>query len=1053
MVVVYCAIEMNRLDYIRKNQNDLRLDYLSGLYDVVSRGEREGITVGSKIMLRNTFTGGPRYMYNHYLDALAICRSLGNPQFFITFTCNVKWPEIKCYMAQCPELTPNDRADIVCRVFEQKVIEFIKFLKEVKTFGYVCAVLSTTEFQKRGLLHCYTLLWVDSKSELQDAQHIDEFISAEIPDPAEDPCGYKWVTELMMHGPCGSANSSASCTQGPDRILAKISNSEASTSIPGNNKPIDEIQNYVDGRFICPFKAWWRIFDFPIHSRELAVQILSVHLENMQRVNFRERDRLDIIVNLPEKKKTTLTEWFVYNNENTDGRHLSLIHPNKRAECEALGLLGDDKEWDIALQESTALATSNEVRILFAQILIYCDVSDPIKLWIKHWEAMSDDIPANISKATRIPNYHVNTAKLKGYILYELEAVLNGFGKSVTDFGLPLPPKHLLKDLENKLLMEEKNYKCDLLKQEAAESVPKLNHDQKKIYDLIMGASLANQQELLFVYGHGGTEKTFLWKTVISLLRAEGKIVLAVASSGIASLLLPAGRTAHSRFKLPLELTDESLCHAKKSQLGNLLVEANLIIWDEAPMNDMRCFEKLDRILRDLMDAPNLLFGGKKILLGGDFRQTLFVKKGATKEELIAASIAESHLWWYFKICTLKKNMRLLRYDLTTEKRQRSEAFAKCLLDVGNGEIGEPDEVDARDSSWITILPGYLVTANETGLSQLIDFIYDDTTLRTPTAETLQEKAIVCPKNETPDIVNAKILSDIEGPSKTYLINDQAIPMGKETSETELLYPMKYLNTITFPRFPPHELELKVGSPIMLLRNVNLSGGLCNGTRMIVKTLMSKLIEAQIITGRRVGKKVFIHRIPLTYKDPNLSFTFKRTQFPVKLCYAMTINKSQGQSLSKIGIYLSKPVFSHGKESEFPEHHFECIPYNQLASRIPYRDENSKMIYPILTVNTVGKKHIFQIRFAPSTKKGAGKFVVEDILDIQTAVETHSTGTNTVLATISATTMKESTSKDKSTPGIVLTANPTKTINEPTNKDKQIPVSSNLEYLYSESAS
>ncbi|GKC88679.1 retrovirus-related pol polyprotein from transposon TNT 1-94 [Tanacetum coccineum] len=158
---------------------------------------------------------------------------------------------------------------------------------------------------------------------------------------------------------------------------------------------------------------------------------------------------------------------------------------------------------------------------------------------------MHDDIPTKVSKATRIPNYHVNTAELQGYILYELKAILNGFGKFVTEFGLQAPPQHLLKDLKNKLLMEEKNYKRDLLMQEVIHSVPKLNHDEKKIYDLIINASDTNQQELLFVYGH-------------------------VASSGIASMLLPAGRTTHSRFKLPLELTNESLCHAKKkSQLGN----------------------------------------------------------------------------------------------------------------------------------------------------------------------------------------------------------------------------------------------------------------------------------------------------------------------------------------------------------------------------------------------------------------------------------------------------------------------------------------------------
>nr|GEY60964.1 DNA helicase [Tanacetum cinerariifolium] len=121
----------------------------------------------------------------------------------------------------------------------------------------------------------------------------------------------------------------------------------------------------------------------------------------------------------------------------------------------------------------------------------------------------------------------------------------------------------------------------------------------------------------------------------------------------------------------------------------------------------------------------------------------------------------------------------------------------------------------------------------EQRLLDIIDFIYDDTTLKAPTASALQEKAIVCLKNNTADAVNVKILSTIKSTAKTYLSRDEAIQMGRETCKTELLYLMEYLNTITFPGFPPHELQLKVGSPIMLLRNVNLSGGLCNGTRMI----------------------------------------------------------------------------------------------------------------------------------------------------------------------------------------------------------------------------
>ncbi|GJR43766.1 DNA helicase [Tanacetum coccineum] len=336
-------------------------------------------------------------------------------------------------------------------------------------------------------------------------------------------------------------------------------------------------------------------------------------------------------------------------------------------------------------------------------------------------------------------------------------------------------------------------------------------------------------------------------------------------------------------------------------------------MWDESPMNDRRCFKTLDRTLWDILNQPDHLFGGKTVVLGGDFRQTLPVKKGASRNETIRSSIANSYLWYHFKIYYLTENMRLNNQILSEIDKHRTTTFARWLLDNGNGQIGIPDDSDPDNTSWVDIPDEHCIPNDDDGIPNLINFIYDADTLHHPSAVKLQEKPIVCPKNDTADIINNKILSLLTTTTRTYLSYDDAIPHTHDDGEIELLYPKEYLNSLSFPGLPPHNLTLKVGSPIMLLRNMNIAGGLCNGTRLIVSQLLPKVIEARIITGTRINQKVFLPRILLTVNDPRRPFIFRRKQFPVKVCYAMTINKAQGQSLKKIGIYLAEPVFGHGQ--------------------------------------------------------------------------------------------------------------------------------------------
>ncbi|GJY75074.1 DNA helicase, partial [Tanacetum coccineum] len=465
----------------------------------------------------------------------------------------------------------------------------------------------------------------------------------------------------------------------------------------------------------------------------------------------------------------------------------NIVYPTCRAACEALGLLENDREWEITLEEAALTATPAELRTLLAHILTFCQVSDPIKLWNRTWKSMSEDIPYTSSISLNIPNLHIDDSDLEDYVLYELEDCLNHCSKSLTDFGLRMPPEHLMSVLRNRLLMEEKNYDRTLLAAHRDQLLPQLNDKQRRIFILIMDACFNNRQELVFVYGHGGTGKTFLWKTLIFSLRSEGKIVLAVASSGIASLLLPAGRTAHSRFKIPLDLTDSTVCLIKKNtQLATLIKETSLIIWDESPMNERRCFESLDRTLRDLLDQPNRLFGGKTVMLGGDFRQTLPVKTNASRNQIIHSSIAKSYIWQHFKIYYLTENMRLNNSNLQDIDRERVSIFAQWLLDIGNGNIGTPDDCDPENCSWVDIPEHYCIPDDGDGISNLINFIYDNETLHYPSAVKLQDKAIVCPKNDTTDIINNKILSLLPGRTYTYLSYDDAIPYGHDGEEVEL---------------------------------------------------------------------------------------------------------------------------------------------------------------------------------------------------------------------------------------------------------------------------
>jgi hypothetical protein len=123
----------------------------------------------------------------------------------------------------------------------------------------------------------------------------------------------------------------------------------------------------------------------------------------------------------------------------------------------------------------------------------------------------------------------------------------------------------------------------------------------------------------------------------------------------------------------------------------------------------------------------------------------------------------------------------------------------------------------------------------------------------------------------------------------------------------------EFLNTLNPNGFPLHVLSLKENCPVILLRNLNVKDGLCNGTRLVVKRISSRLLICKFPSDNRNEKEILIPRISLDSNEDAFPFIMTRRQFPVRLAFSMTINKAQGQTLKRVGIYLNEPVFGHGQ--------------------------------------------------------------------------------------------------------------------------------------------
>ena len=273
-----------------------------------------------------------------------------------------------------------------------------------------------------------------------------------------------------------------------------------------------------------------------------------------------------------------------------------------REACFKLGLLEDDNQYHMGMEEASVSNSAVSLRSLFAVILTWCEPSNPLEIYEHHKETMAEDFlhqyrttlgNADLDYSDDIFNLALNDLQDK---------VLSMGGRELPEYGLP-QPQLVDTDRFARVYHGEINYDQGEQRTYVELNLPLLTSDQREVYDCFCSMIDGDEGGILFLDAPGGTGKTFLINLILAKLRSEDKIGLATASSGIAATLLTGGRTLHSTFKIPVDLhaMDIPICSIKKgTALCRVIQEGKAIVVDEAPMTNKLAFEALDRTLKNL---------------------------------------------------------------------------------------------------------------------------------------------------------------------------------------------------------------------------------------------------------------------------------------------------------------------------------------------------------------------------------------------------------------------------------------------------------------------
>ncbi|PLW05337.1 hypothetical protein PCASD_25579 [Puccinia coronata f. sp. avenae] len=884
---IYLCVERSRLNFFRFNQAQIKANVYRGIREAF----RDEVNIqGRRIILPSSFSGSPRNMLQLYQDLMASVRHFGKPSLFITMTANPRWPEIQAALQ--PHQTPSDWPDIVvCDVARTPAAIDALVTAEIPNPILEPTLYSiVTNCMLHGPCNSSSSCWKDGKcKEDFPKPFVDHTNIAEdaYPHYRRRDNGKTFIKQhktmhnrhvvpynkyLLLRYQCHINVKIPFGIRALKYLFKYICKGVDRSSMRLTNG--DETEKFINGRYVGPAKAAWRLLQFPTSKQFPPIQRLSLHLPDSNPVYFIDQDGLQKAMDSGKAARTTLTEYFRLNklnaiglgvparsltfqqfpkyfrwdkknkrfkarkqesnmigrlyfaaiNEgeryylcllllNRKGAHSFLelrtvnhvAFPTSREAAQALGLLVSDGHYMNTMSEAALWATGSLLRFMFCMLLLHSPPSDPFNILHCCMDDLTDDVAHtlctmyNISNPT---NHHV-----VNFCYFSLHKILSEYAKTFADVGLG-------------------SVVCDpdlwiLFASNTLDDLIPIQHHARQFVS--MSEKLNDRQKLIL----------------------ETVPVITVASSGVAALMLVQGMTAHSRFKIPLDINETTQCHwHPTSHVAEIIRKAKVIIWDEISMQSKHAVEEVDRAIQDLVQNP-VPFGGKN---NGD-----------------------------------------------SETAHANAEFHKWLLAIGSGSI----QKDCHEK--VKLQFGSIVTHSDPDVVQhnAIRNCYEDlnafglTAQHEDLAKYYTKRLILAPLNADVSRINEWCSDHFPGP---YYVSRSVDEMSAEDNslESDQMVPEEVLNTFSLPGFPVSNLKLEVGLPLILLRNLNLKRGLSNGTRLLLQGVSNNVLWCRILNGSCVGDNVLIPKIKLFHKPNHVYLvSFSRYQFPVSVAFALTINKAQ----------------------------------------------------------------------------------------------------------------------------------------------------------------